>query len=111
MYFKYQNQDEADGWGGYNKPDRLWHLWGGVQRRSVDALLMAAAILGSAWQDVLLSTMIQLPLYDISINLLALGKPALYPGSSTEYDKRLGMLKWPMYLVFIAGAVAVKVFY
>lgn len=108
FYFKWQNLDEKDGWGGFNKPDEKWHMWGAAMRGSVDLMMLVACVLGSTWQDAVLATVIQFPVYDMAINKIALNKPLLYPGSSSWWDKKVGKIKWLIYAAVIAVAAAVK---
>ena len=108
LYFKWQNLDEKDGWGGFNKPDKMWHAWGAVMRYSVDAIMIIACFLGAAWQDAVLATAIHPAIYDMSINVLALNKPLLYQGSSSWWDTKIGKWKWVAYAVVIAAAAFVK---
>lgn len=106
LYFKWQNQDEYDGTFSYNKNDKKWHFYGAGMRFLFFATLLYYSIFPPLLiKDVILATVISMPLYDIFINIFALKKPIFYPGSSSSYDKFLGKFKWVLYLLLIIGSL------
>lgn len=106
LYFKWQNKDEYDGTFAYNKNDKKWHFYGACMR----ALYYIPALYycffpSPTLKEVILALAINLPLYDIAINIFALNQPIFYPGSSSDYDKKLGMTKWVLYLLFLVASI------
>lgn len=100
-YSKYQFSDERRQSAVTGK----WHTPGLIMR----GCLLAAICLPGQWQDAVLIAAICAPLFDVGCNVIALNMPPLYPGSTAGTDKKLGMWKWPLYLLFLGAAIYLKI--
>lgn len=109
-YTKYQFQDEKAGWA--NSKGK-WHKYGLTMR----LMLVGAFFVGFytlhfvTWKDLFLVGAIVMPLWDIMINKVALGMPALYNGSTSATDKKFKGFKWVAYSLFIITSVIIRFTY
>lgn len=105
VYSKWQfSDDRGDSQG-------KWHGWGALMRGSVCISPMITTFFPLQWQNWLLATIIQFPLWDVAINVIALinVKP-FYPGSTSQTDGYLKAKKWLLYGIALISAIFIKVF-
>lgn len=107
MYSRYQFKDERkiDG-----KEHDQWHPWGAWARALFYLMPLICMIGKPDWKDILLMIAINLPLFDIGINVVALDQSVFYVGKTAGTDKKIGMWKWPIYLLFLIGSIIVKIY-
>lgn len=89
---------------------RRWHPFGWVMRATVVAIPMYYALTHTfpRWQDVLLAACINILVFEVGINVIALHKDFLYNGGTAQLDKRLGKWKWVVYLLALIGSAIIE---
>ena len=105
MYAKWQFQDIR----GNKSASRKWHLWGWFMQAIVIGGVLYASFQPFHWKDVALAAALSLPVFDIGVNLLALGQPVFYVGNTATWDRLTGHFKWIVYLMLIILAITVNV--
>lgn len=107
MYTKYQFIDEKL---GFAHSKGLWHKY----RLAMQVMAYIGPFIGffvipdTNYKDWLLCAAILWPFWDIGINILALGMPAFYDGSTSSMDKKLKGIKWFAYAVILIVAIVIK---
>lgn len=101
-YSKYQFSDER----GQSAVRGKWHIWGAIMRACVVGICVHAHGL----RDGFLIGAIVLPLFDCGINIIALDENLFHVGTTDSFDKKIGMWKWPIYLLLLLAAIYVKFF-
>lgn len=104
IYSKWQFVDDAGGVSG------KWHPWGAWMRFIACLTPFITSLFPMQWQNWLLATVIQLPVWDLGINIIALHVKALYLGTSAKTDQ-LKAKKWLLYLIALIAAILVKIFF
>lgn len=91
-YSKYQFKDI--------KPLRntTWKSYGVSMRILFFIGCFLCQLFNSTWQDYLLAGSINILLFEIGINLIALNTKIFHIGTTSEFDKTLGKYKW--YVMF-----------
>jgi len=110
FYTKYQFEDEKAGW---ERSKGKWHKYGMAMR----VMAYAGPFVGvfslphTNWKDWLLCGVLIMPLWDIMINVEALGMAPLYNGATSTLDKKFKGIKWIMYALLLIGAIIIKFTY
>ncbi len=104
-YTKWQFVDERGGEAG------KWHPLGMVMRLLMFVTPFAMQYFPASWQDYLLSGAINVFLWDILINKIALGVDWFYIGATSELDKKQGSRKWFIYFMLIAVSLLLKLMF
>lgn len=107
MYSRYQFKDERkiDG-----KEHDQWHPWGAWMRGLFFMQMIAMHYVDMMLVDTNLALAISMPLFDVGVNLIALNQSAFYVGKSANSDRKLGMWKWPAYLIYLIGSIILKIY-
>ena len=99
-YSKWQfSDDRGDSQG-------KWHPWGAMAR----ALPFGMAWLHCVWQDVVLSGVICIILFEIGVNVIALFRQWSWRGETSKMDIKFGKYKWVIMAVMLAAAICIKIF-
>lgn len=111
FYFKWQHRDKQYGASFFPEASKKWHFFGLLMRVVVVLTPIGLKFYPSTYSDAILALAICAPLYDIGINVFALKQPIFYPGSTSDFDKKFGKIKWVSYFVFLVCSILLKVFY
>jgi hypothetical protein len=101
IYSKWQFSDDR------GESQGKWHPWGAVMRALACITPMVSSIFPIEIRDWVLVSVIQLPLWDVGINIIALKMKALYLGTSAKTDQ-LSYRKWIFYAVGLILAILFK---
>lgn len=99
-YSKYQFKDERN----QSVVKGKWHKWGMLMRFFMVIIMFFRPEL----QDILLIGAINILLFPIGINIIALNQSPFYIGKTAWFDKHIGMWQWPLYLIILIGAILFK---
>jgi hypothetical protein len=108
FYTKYQFEDEKAGFA-HSKSE--WHKYGLAMRLMLAGAFVASQFVAFTWKDMLLAGAIDMPLWDILINVVALNVAWNYRGSTSTTDKLITGVKWLAYAGFLIGAIVLKFTY
>lgn len=89
-----------------------WHTYGALMRMMViltPYILLQITDLKHAWKDFLLAGVINLIIWDILLNLIAIKTSAFYNGEYSEIDIKLGNIKWIILFVLLITAILIRV--
>jgi len=87
------------------KRNTTWKTWNNFLRVGIFATCFLLQLFPSHWQDYLLAGAINILLFELLINKIALEMDWFYVGKSSNFDK-LGKKKW----FIMAGILAVTIF-
>ena len=73
------------------------------------AALFTTQYYPSRIDDYVLAGVINILLFEIGINIIALKHSWKHVGTESEMDKRLGRIKWWIYFGLLAGAITFKI--
>lgn len=99
MYSRFQFEDDR------GKSVGKWHPFGFLMRGT----FFAALFTYPSYQDIILSGTINIIVFEIGINIIALHKNIFYAGQTSQMDKVLGNWKWLICAVFLAGGIITKI--
>lgn len=105
FYSKYQFEDEKAGWAAAKSK---WHPFGMAMRTLLFAALICNWFFPFDWWDLILCGIINIILFDIGINIIALKVKWNYCGKTSAIDKNLGELKWYIYAVLLVTSILLK---
>lgn len=108
MYTKYQVQDEK---AGFAAAKSRWHRYGMMMRILLMGAFVLHLVVKFTWKDMLLAGVIDMALWDVLINVLALNMPWWYEGQTAAIDKMLKNIKWMVYGALIIVAIIIKFTY
>lgn len=104
IYQKWQFIDDCGGVSG------KWHKWGALLR----VILFGGGYLlqkfPSTWQDYIFAASINILMWEILINIVALKQHWWYNGSTASFDKILGQYKWIIMVLLIVICSLIKIF-
>ena len=89
------------------KRNTTWKTWNNFVRIGIFVICYLMQLFPSHWQDYFLAGTINILLFEMLINVVALQMPLLYVGKSSEFDK-LGMKKWYLMLGLLLISIGVK---
>lgn len=107
MYSKYQFEDEKAGW---SQSKGKWHPYGMIMRLLFFAGLLLYKFFPFDYWDLLLSGVICIILWDVGINVFALRVKWDYVGKTDNIDKKVGKIKWYIYIVMLISSIFGKIF-
>lgn len=102
LYQKSQLQDLK------GKRNLKWKTWATALRAGIFAACYLLQLHPSAWQDYLLCGAINILLFELLINKIALEIDWFYVGKSSRFDK-LGKKKWWIMLGFLIATIFIKI--
>lgn len=105
FYSKYQFEEQRT--KIYNGK---WHPWGMAMRILFFAGLILYKFFPFDWWDVLLSGVINVILFEIGINVVALHVKWNYNGTTSAIDMKVGKVKWYVYAISLVAAIVLKTF-
>ena len=86
-----------------------WHPYGAMVRTLVITTPYIIQTHPATWQDYILVGAINICLFDLLINKIALNKNWLYIGSTSETDIHLKKYKWYIYFGFLVASILIKI--
>lgn len=104
-YSKYQFIDDRGG------PSGKWHGFGMTIRCAAFIMPFIMQSFPTHWTDYLLAGTINIFLWEILINKIALGVDWFYVGVTSKLDKQLGKNKWYIYGSLVIISIIVKILY
>ena len=108
MFVLYSKWQFSDDWG---LSSGKWHPYGMIMRVLAVITPFLCQLYPGTWSDYLLSGAINVVLWELGINVIALNKPLFYIGSTAEMDIKLGYKKWLLYFGFLLVAIVVRILY
>lgn len=103
MYSKYQFYDQDAAY-----PKGKWHGWGMNMRFFMFYTPFIMQYYPASWQDYLLAGVINVVLWELLINKIALNREWLYVGTTAWTDKTLGKWKWILMLLSLGIVLAIR---
>lgn len=104
IYTKFQFEDDK------GISESKWHPWGADMRIMCVVIPMITALFPPQFLDWVVVSIVQMPWWDVCINIIALHVKALYLGTSAKTDQ-LKAKKWLLYLIALIAAILVKIFF
>lgn len=104
LYTKYQFIDDRGG------PSGNWHKYGAGMRIAMFAIPFILQFFPGTWQDYLLSGSINIMLWEVLINKIALNVDWFYLGTTSKIDIKFSKIKWILYTAFIIISLFIKIF-
>jgi len=105
LYSKWQFSDDRGLSSG------KWHPYGMIMRALAIVSPFLCQMFPGSWQDYLLSGAINIIVWEILINIIALGKKWWYVGVTSMIDLKLRKIKWKVYFAFLIVSLIVKLKY
>ena len=96
-------------WQFINGRAGKWHNYGMTMRVLAIFTPFIQQLVPSPWQDYLLAGTINILLWELLINKIALGVDWLHIGTTSELDIKLGKKKWLIYTAPIIIALIIKI--
>lgn len=107
FYSKFQFEDEKAGW---TVAKSEWHPFGMAMRILFFVGLILSKYFPFDWWDLILCGVINIILFDIGINVIALHVKWNYIGNTSEIDKKFGNAKWYIYAAILISSTIFKIF-
>lgn len=104
FYSKYQFLDLR------NQRNLIWKRWGVAIRILFLVACFIEALKPSVWQDYLLAGSINILLFELLINKIALKANWFYKGNSSVIDNNIGNTKWYIMFGLLILSILVKIF-
>lgn len=82
-----------------------WHLYGALMR----LVTFCGFFINPSLEDILLAGTINILLFELLINKVALNKNWLFVGSTAVFDLKLGKYKWLIMLSFLLISLYIKI--
>ena len=105
LYSKWQFSDDR------GLSQGKWHPYGLLARVVFGVTAYISSIYPSPLPDYILSCVINVILWDIGLNMIALKKEWDYVGEESYWDKKVGRHKWKVYGWLLAVATLFKLLY
>lgn len=103
IYSKFQFEDDR------GESQGKWHTPGFYMRLLACVTPFIASLWPIDWRNWLLISVIQMPWWDVSINIIALKMKAWYLGTTAQTDQ-LKAKKWLLYGIALILAIVIKIF-
>ena len=103
LYSKWQFSDDR------GLSQGKWHPFGLCMRVTFFAALFTTQHYPSRIDDYILAGVINIILFEIGINIIALKHSWKHVGTTSRFDRRLGKAKWWIYFGLLAGAIIFKI--
>jgi hypothetical protein len=84
-----------------------WHLWGWMMRATFFVPFIIYC--PNHKTDIILAAAITILLWEMLINLIALKEKIFHVGTVSQFDRRLGKMKWIVCIAFLIAAIIMKV--
>lgn len=106
FYSKFQFEDEKAGWTASKSE---WHPFGMAMRILFFGALILFKYFPFDWCDLILCGVINIILFDIGINVIALHVKWNYEGVTSVLDKSIGKIKWYVYALLLVSSALMKI--
>jgi hypothetical protein len=103
FYTKYQLKDL------WSNRKFEWKRWGMLMRALIIFGLFEMQYFKVNWQNGLLCGVLNIIIFEIGINLIALNKSVFYVGTTGQIDKHLGSKKWIIYIILLLSSIAILI--
>lgn len=97
-------------WQFKNSRSGTWHNYGLIMRLLAITSPFIGQFFKISWQDLLLASSINIILWDVLINRIALKVKWSYVGFTSKLDVYLGKRKWVLYLIILLASITIKIF-
>jgi hypothetical protein len=87
-----------------------WHNYGLIMRLLAITSPFIGQFFKISWQDLLLASSINIILWDVLINRIALKVKWSYVGFTSKLDVYLGKRKWVLYLILLITTLIIKAY-
>ncbi len=104
FYSKYQFKHAVD------RKTYEWKKYGASMRVLFFVSCFLVQFFQSDWKDYLLAGSINILLFEIGINVIALQMPVFYNGTTGMIDKKLGSTKWYLMFGLLILSIILKIF-
>ena len=88
-----------------------WHSYGMIMRILSVVSPFLCQLYPEYWADYLLSGALNIVLWEVGINVIALNKAWYHIGTTSDFDIKLGYKKWLFYFGFLVAAIIVRIIY
>ena len=96
-------------WQFVNGRAGKWHVYGFLMRALAIFTPFIVQYFSATWQDYLLAGTINILLWELLINKVALNVDWFHTGTTSTLDKTLGKLKWIIYTIPLITACIIKI--
>ena len=107
MYTKYQFEDMKDTW---QTAKRKWHPWGAGMRVIIVLIAVFQSVYSVPLIDIGLAAMVNVILWDVLVNIIALKVKWNYVGFTAQTDRWTGKKRWVLYAVSLLLFIILKFF-
>lgn len=87
-----------------------WHGWGMAMRGSIPIGCFVVQHFPAVWQDYVLAVALSCIIWEIGINVIALGAKWYYVGVTAKTDIKFRKYHWLIYFGFMTLAILIKIF-
>lgn len=87
-----------------------WHNYGLAMRILAISSPFISQYFHCSWEDLVLAAVINMILWDVLINIIALKTRWDYVGSTSRLDITIGKRKWKLYFLFLITTILIKIF-
>ena len=103
FYSKFQFEDFK------HNTNRKWKVYGMAMRALFFAACYICSQFGNTWQDYLLAGSINILIWEMGINVIALNEGLFHVGTTGKIDKKLDGYKWLAMLIFLIISIILKI--
>lgn len=96
-------------WQFVNGRSGKWHTYGFLMRALAIVTPFVIQHFPSSWQDYLFAGTINILLWELLINKIALGVDWFHVGTTSTLDKTFGKSKWIIYTIPAIVALVIKI--
>ena len=88
-----------------------WHPYGMIMRMLVIISPFVCGLYPNDWKDYLVAGALNIVLWELAINKIALQMKWFYVGTTSSLDIKLGKAKWFIYFGFLLLALIIRLFF
>ncbi len=103
IYSKWQFSDDR------GETQGKWHTSGMIMRAGSILAPFLSQLRPDDWQDYFLAGVLNIILWEILINIIALKQPWNYQGKTAKWDIKLDKWEWWLYTALLSIAISVKI--
>lgn len=103
IYTKWQFSDDR------GETQGKWHLSGALMRAGAIIGPYLSMIRPDDWQDFVLAGVLNIILWEILVNIIALKQPWNYQGKTAKWDIFLAKWEWALYTFLLTVAIMIKI--
>ena len=103
LYSKWQFSDDR------GLSQGKWHPYGAMMRILAVVTPLVCGFVNITWEDYLLIGIINILVWEIGINVIALGVKWWYIGFTAKSDMRLGKMKWVFMGALLITGILIRV--